>query len=207
MGLDADLVRDAQTAWARLLESQHAAELAKADYHHAIRRLHASGGSLREIADVLHLSHQRVHQIIDEPTEPTRPWWRRRTRPGVGVGPCSFCGRSREECTQLIAGPGLYICDDCVRQATALAAGTAAEDYPVAAMTLEPSRSKAHCGFCGKQARKVQHLVAGESAAAPGSKFGQGPRICNECLGLCEEILAESTTPGSRTRGRRRNRR
>jgi hypothetical protein len=28
--------------------------------------LHAAGGSLREIAEVLRLSHQRVHQIIDE---------------------------------------------------------------------------------------------------------------------------------------------
>jgi bacterioferritin-associated ferredoxin len=83
-----------------------------------------------------------------------------------------------------------------VRQATALAAGRAAADRTVVApMTLQPARSKAHCGFCGKQARKVQHLVAGESAAASGHKFGQGPGICNECLRLCEEILAESTTP------------
>lgn len=82
-----------------------------------------------------------------------------------------------------------------MREATALAAGTVADDRTVVApMALESSRSKAHCGFCGKQARKVRHLVAGESAAAAGSKLGQGPRICDECLGLCEEILAESTT-------------
>jgi hypothetical protein len=39
-------VREAEAAQARLLASRHAAEQAKADYHHAIRRLHAAGGSL-----------------------------------------------------------------------------------------------------------------------------------------------------------------
>src|ERR687888_529033 len=78
--LDKGLLRDAEAARARLIESQHAAEQARADYQHAIRRLHAAGGSLREIAEALRLSHQRVHQIIDETAEPTRPWWRRRGR-------------------------------------------------------------------------------------------------------------------------------
>jgi hypothetical protein len=194
MALDRDLIRQAEAAWARLLESQHAAEVAKADYHHAIRRLHAAGGSLREIAEVLHLSHQRVHQIIDEPTEASRPWWRRRRRAGMPSGPCSFCGRSHEECRTLIAGPGLYICNFCVSQATALAAGTAVPERGVAQMALEPSRSNASCGFCGKQARKVRHLVAAERPATRGNKLGQDPRICDECLRLCEEILAESST-------------
>jgi ClpX C4-type zinc finger len=194
MGLDPDLIGQAETAWARFLESQHAAEVAKADYHHVIRRLHASGGSLREIAEVLHLSHQRVHQIIDKPTESSRPWWRRRRRAGLPLGPCSFCGRSHEECMQLIAGPGLYICNYCVTQATALAAGTAVQDRAVAQMVLEPSRSKASCRFCGKQARKVQHLVAAQRPAPVANKLGQNPRICDECLRLCEGILAESTT-------------
>ena len=72
MVLDPGLVRDAEAARERLLKSQHAAEQARVDYHHAIRRLHAAGGSLREIAEVLRLSHQRVHQIIDEAAEPSR---------------------------------------------------------------------------------------------------------------------------------------
>jgi len=41
------------------------ADRARIDLHHAIRRLHAAGGSLREIAEALGLSHQRVHQIVD----------------------------------------------------------------------------------------------------------------------------------------------
>jgi hypothetical protein len=63
MGLDADLVCDAQAARERLIESQRAAEQTRADYHHAIRRLHAASGSLREIAEALRLSHKRARQV------------------------------------------------------------------------------------------------------------------------------------------------
>ncbi len=27
---------------------------------------------------------------------------------------CSFCGKSQKEVKKLIAGPGLYICDECI---------------------------------------------------------------------------------------------
>ena len=27
---------------------------------------------------------------------------------------CSFCGKTQDEVMQLIAGPGVYICDQCV---------------------------------------------------------------------------------------------
>jgi ClpX C4-type zinc finger len=195
MGLDADLVRDAEAARARLLVAQHAAEQARADYHHAIRRLHAAGGSLREIAEALRLSHQRVHQIIDEAAEPARPWWRRRGRRRGPMGPCSFCGRSREECAKLIAGPGVFVCDRCVARATRLSVGgVAVADWTEAPMRLEPSDSQATCSFCGKQARQVGFLVAGRPPAARGGKFGQDARICDECLDLCLAILAETAS-------------
>ena len=28
---------------------------------------------------------------------------------------CSFCGKSQEEAEILITGPGVYICDECIR--------------------------------------------------------------------------------------------
>jgi DNA-binding CsgD family transcriptional regulator len=65
MTLDRDTLSRAEEARARLLELQHSAEVARVDYHHTIRQLHAAGGSLREIADALGLSHQRVHQIVE----------------------------------------------------------------------------------------------------------------------------------------------
>jgi hypothetical protein len=197
MGLDQELVREAERTKEQLAVAQHAAYRAKVDYHQAIRRLHAAGGSLREIAEALRLSHQRVHQIIDEAAEPRRRWWRRREAGWQGpgpAGPCSFCGRSREECAKLIAGPGLFICERCVAHASRLAAGVSVEDRAKAAMLVEPSGSQARCSFCGKQARQVRHLVASGLASAPGGKFDQGTRICGKCLVLCEEILAETVS-------------
>ena len=192
MGLDRELVSEAERARERLVVSQHAAERARVDYHHAIRRLHAAGGSLREIAEVLRLSHQRVHQIIEEAAEPTR-WWRRRAQRLQGPpGPCSFCGRSHEECAKLIAGPGVFICERCVAQASRLSAGAAGEGWAEGSMRLEPSGSEVRCSFCGKEARQVGFLVASGLAEAPVGKFGEGAGICDECLDLCMEILAET---------------
>ena len=71
--LDARLLGDARDARERVIDFQHELDRARADYQHAIRRLHAAGGSLREIAESLDLSHQRVHQIVEEaPGEPLR---------------------------------------------------------------------------------------------------------------------------------------
>ena len=63
--LDTALLGEARTTRDRLLELQRDLEKARADYNHAVRRLHAAGGSLREIAENLGLSHQRVHQIVE----------------------------------------------------------------------------------------------------------------------------------------------
>jgi ClpX C4-type zinc finger len=192
MALDPELVRAAVAARERLAVAQHEAERARVDYHHAIRRLHAAGGSLREIAEALHLSHQRVHQIIDGAAEPARPRWRRRPQrlPG-SPGPCSFCGRPHDVCARLIAGPGVYICDRCVVHAFRLDATGSVDDRAEAPMLLEPSGSQARCSFCGKQARRVRRVVTSGLAGARDGKYGQQPRICDRCLVLCEEILAE----------------
>jgi ATP-dependent Clp protease ATP-binding subunit ClpA len=63
--LDPTTLREARESRDRMLDAQHTLESARADYSHAIRRLHAEGGSLREIAENLGLSHQRVHQIVE----------------------------------------------------------------------------------------------------------------------------------------------
>jgi hypothetical protein len=64
MALDDELLREATEARDRMFERQRDLEHARTDYHHAIRRLNAEGGSTREIAEALGLSHQRVHQIV-----------------------------------------------------------------------------------------------------------------------------------------------
>jgi ATP-dependent Clp protease ATP-binding subunit ClpA len=72
MTLDDQLLGEAKTVRERLLDLQHEVERARVDYQHVIRQLHAKGGSMREIAEELGLSHQRVHQIVDAGPEDAR---------------------------------------------------------------------------------------------------------------------------------------
>jgi len=50
-------------------------ERGRTEFHQAVRRLYASGASMRDIAEALGMSHQRVHQIVNgdgEMATPTR---------------------------------------------------------------------------------------------------------------------------------------
>ena len=193
MGLDKELVREAARAKEELAVAEHAAYRAKVHYHQAIRRLHAAGGSLREIAEAFRMSHQRVHQIINQAAEATRR--RRESQVLSGpVGPCSFCGRPRDVCAKLIVGPEVFICDRCVMQVTRLAVGSAVEGQVEGSLRLEPSKSQAKCSFCGLEARQVRHLVA-SGLAVPAGKFGELPRVCDKCRDLGLEILGEPSSP------------
>jgi hypothetical protein len=81
MTLDEQILAEAKEVRSRLVDLEGQTAHARVDYHHAIKKLHASGGSLREIAEALELSHQRVHQIVDGPGGPPgRGWveWRSR---------------------------------------------------------------------------------------------------------------------------------
>src|SRR6516164_11345311 len=107
MPVTADLLAEAKAAEARVIEAEHAAEVARADFHRAVRRLQLAGASLREIADALGLSHQRVHQIVASAGGSRR--WRSRRAAGGPLASCSFCGRDQKHVKALIAGPGVYI--------------------------------------------------------------------------------------------------
>jgi hypothetical protein len=76
MTLDEKILDEARQARQKLVDLESQTAHARVDYHHAIKRLHAAGGSLREIAEVLELSHQRVHQIVED--VPLMAWPRHR---------------------------------------------------------------------------------------------------------------------------------
>lgn len=82
---------------------------------------------------------------------------------------CSFCEKTHDRVDKLIAGPDVNICNECVRSFLDRAQEPAAQD-------------KEPCSFCGKKAREVQWMAQSESR-----QF----RVCNECLKLCAEIVAE----------------
>jgi ClpA/ClpB-like protein len=84
MTLDEQVLEEARQARQRLVDLESQTAHARVDYHHAIKKLHAAGGSLREIAEALELSHQRVHQIVEGAPPSSTPDWvghvRRRRR-------------------------------------------------------------------------------------------------------------------------------
>ena len=185
MPLDAQLLEQAKAAESRVIDADHAAEVSRADYHQAVRRLQLAGASLREIADALGLSHQRVHQIVESAGGSRR--WRNRRSGQEELKHCSFCGRDQKHTKALITGPGgVGICDRCIPQADA----TIAAEIPPAGKKVTirferiypvPGEARTErCSFCGKR----RHQVAG-MAAVPAA------RICDECLDLCREIREE----------------
>jgi hypothetical protein len=189
MSVDEVLLQQATRARDRFVASQHEADRAQVSYQHAIRRLHGSGASLREIADALGLSYQRVHQIVDPSSG------KGALKDATVAAVCAFCGREKIDAGRLIAGPGLFICERCVD----LAGEVLAEDQEqcdelTTIATVNPGDVKARCGFCGKRRSQVEG-IAEAPMRPPVGKGAQrrrpGVRICAACVALCGEILTE----------------
>ena len=182
MPVDADLLTEATTAAGRVTELEDQLEEAKAKYREKVRRLHLAGASMREVGEALGVSHQRVHQIIEEGG--VRRWRRRRDEEPADKRLCSFCGREQQQVRKLVAGPDVYICDPCIMAAV----GVSASGRPAKDPKLQPvpDTSQLACSFCGKGRSEVKTLIA-----APAREGHKSATICDECLGLCGEILAE----------------
>ena len=182
--MNEDLLAAARQAQERLIEAEHDAEVARAEFHRAVRRLHLHGGSLRELAPALGLSHQRVHQIV-ESAGGARRWSPRRVVRRSAA--CTFCGRPEQEAGPLIAGPGVHICSVCSALASDVLAaagapgavgavggagapgeGGAAEPGSLRAVPAGEVRER--CSFCGK----YRPHCTGLAVTAPGVGAGAG---------------------------------
>jgi ATP-dependent protease Clp ATPase subunit len=116
---------------------------------------------------------------------------------------CSFCGKRRHEVRRLVSGPRVFICNECValcrdiigprpppvdeprtpeRTTADLPAQPLLDDEDVTAETKPPDDR--HCSFCRKDKADVARLVSGPSVY-----------ICNECVELCEDVIAEEPAP------------
>jgi hypothetical protein len=198
MGVNEQLLAAARAAQARVVEAERGVDLARAEFRYSVRKLHLAGASLRELGEALSLSHQRVHQLVEEAGGGGRGW-RSLTahgeRPRRGDLACSFCGKPQKETRKLIAGSRGAICDAC-----AVKAGRVLETGEVAATPLSsikpvplptagsaPSAAGAadRCSFCGKGRDQVDGL-----AMAAGTTTA-GVSICAECVALCHEIVNE----------------
>src|SRR5262245_29185023 len=150
MTLNSELLTVARKFGTDFAEAERQALLARAEYHTAVRRLHLAGASLREIADALSISHQRVHQIVDGSGG---SWWRKawRTRAATRDAVCTWCARPPSEVGKLVAGPNIYICDRCVGDAERTLQKTSARN----------ARRIARCSFCRRFAGKARRVATG----------------------------------------------
>ncbi len=170
MVIDENLLQQAKAAGGRLADAEREALLSRADYHTAIRRLHLGGASLREIAQALSLSHQRVQQVVSAAGGSWWQLWRRRGATPDAV--CSWCGRPPGEVAKLIAGPGIYMCDACVEAAERTLRAQAGGD-----LSRGTRAARDRCRFCRKRGNEQRSLVRGPH------------NICSDCLRICREIL------------------
>jgi hypothetical protein len=186
--MDETLLAEARQAQERVIDAERDADVARAEFHRAVRRLHLHGASLRELASSLGLSHQRVHQIV-ESAGGSRRWLRRdRVPPDPGLLRCTFCGQDQKHVKKLIAGPSVYICDGCVDLALTVLTSGEPVTTRVAELSAGPEQEpRVQCSFCGKRRDQVAALVV--STAQTGRNTPA--TTCDECLGLCTEIITE----------------
>jgi ClpX C4-type zinc finger len=188
-----ELLTEARRAQERLIDAERDVEAARAEFHRAVRRLHLNGSSLRELAAGLGLSHQRVHQIVEE-AGGSRRWVRVR---GSNHGrarelrlACTFCGKPQNQVRKLIAGPGVYICDGCIDLAVdVITSGRAARTVLGTMNTVPEERSGVRCNFCGKDRGQVERAAIMPEVTV--ERTSSSAAVCSECLVLCNEILTE----------------
>ena len=192
--MDEDLLAEARQAQERLIDAERDADVARAEFHRAVRRLHLHGASLRDLAAGLGLSHQRVHQIVEE-AGGSRRWLRARSgwRPDRTLLNCTFCGKNQTQVRKLIAGPHVYICNGCVDLAkSVIGSGQPARTGlgPISAVPEQEHRVR--CSFCGKNRGQADGLAVAPTAMV--AKTNASAAICSQCLELCDEIIAEELT-------------
>ena len=186
--MDETLLAEARQAQERLIDAERDADVARAEFHRAVRRLHLHGASLRELASSLGLSHQREHQIV-EAAGGSRRWLRRdRVRPDPMLLACTFCGKDQKQVKKLIAGPSVYICNGCVDLAKSVISDNEPASTPVAELSAGTEQEpRVQCSFCGKRRDQAAALVVSSALTSRNSPA----TICAECLGLCSEIITE----------------
>ena len=174
----------------RALRRQLRAERASVAFQHAIRRIHASGASVREIAAALGISHQRVHQILDAASG--KGALKRPRAPVI----CNLCAEHVEP-ERAVAGPGVYVCAGCVERGSCLLATSTPAPPPGRDRSSPPLMlvgSKGTCAFCGRPAPAAQALAHAPRGLAPPAwsrrRSRRGVGICGDCLQLAREILA-----------------
>jgi hypothetical protein len=121
------------------------------EFEEALRTLVEAGATADEVAELIPDGAGWIHYVAADANRTLN---------------CSFCARSQRQVMKLIAGPGVYICNDCVSKLA----------RELKSLTTRHVQS---CSFCGQQ-----RICIGSEGSA---------QICEECLDLCLRILREET--------------
>jgi len=110
---------------AALAVSEELASAADELIGHFVAEARLAGCSWTQIGGRMGVSKQAARQRFTVlPGRPERD--RRRRHRGKAAGQqCSFCGRAAASGTGMVAGPGVWICADCVKLAGEILAGRA----------------------------------------------------------------------------------
>ena len=120
---------------------------------------------------------------------------------------CTFCWKSQQDSKKLIASPDhrTYICDECTLEPRRLRPiSEKSESQQIIVPSLfsrvialfrqdrgAPRTNEFRCSFCSKK-------PSPSSLYVPSSRDGGQPRICSDCLSVCNRILAdEGISPSS----------
>jgi hypothetical protein len=113
--------------------------------------------------------------------------------PEPSVLSCSFCDKSQNDVRKLIAGPAVFICDECVEVCTniiaddAQADGTNA-DRDVSRQSDEDSRLLGRaCALCGFPLLSVEEALG----------IAERGFLCHACVDAVQAAMAERRPAGS----------
>jgi hypothetical protein len=186
--VDEKLLAETRQARQRLINAERDAAVARAEFHRGVRRLVSRSSSPRDVAAVLGLSDQQLHEILLEADGPGGEAGGRTSQIDLS---CSFCGGPQHEVRKLIAGPGAYICDACVELAGGVVRSGRPADTRLGQMRAVSEQDRqTQCSFCDKRRKQVTGLAAMSDESA--GELSGSAVICVECLVLCDEIIARN---------------
>ncbi len=181
MSLDPYLLAKARATARTLQDAERSVAPLREDHRACVRALHAGGGSLREIAAALGLSHQRVHQLVQGDAGSRE----RAAKPLAVPAPtadrpaCELCGETSDKLT---ARPA--ICMGCRQVGQVLLAGEAPDDDR--GLKLVRRHHRPICLACGRLPEAGEVFLAG-----PGSA------ICRQCLDGLDQVRGISRSGGN----------
>jgi hypothetical protein len=171
---DQNLLLTVHEREARIKELEFELGKAKEDYHESVREMHIQGMSLREIASLLKLSHQRVHQIVESQNHT----WRFCLRPVNPKLVCSFCDSPSSQVEKLVAGPNVFMCNDCGAQCFKALKTEEPIVFKDNKFQLLDKDARLRCSFCGKLPGKQRTVVAAGHH-----------QVCSICLKLALQYM------------------